>query len=1733
MSNKKIYKNRLSLPIFDNKGIGNGNGVAYIPNVIRGGSAIPIGNNMFLMRGRSHAQGGIDIGKDLEVEGNEVVQNGKFGTKVFSSVPFLRGVSPAERVLRGENPDTVFAAQETWKRVNKVADDGSRKARKGKYVTNPNVVQSDNTRVAPIFNNPPKSKEIRQGDFLYTPAHLELTENGFKMVPASRRESMIPLRPVYPEFDLFMLPRVAANYAASPILQLERELSKGLKNIKIVNKPLKPKVRTRIGDVEIDNPNLLYHLDRGDGVGAFSNRGAYVEKGRLFPGIAKEGEVPYSWWNLGKPYSTSVKGQPMTRLMTAIKDTPGMLNVKSQNYRIGQWNGKGGFVTPFEYVNPKPVDVSNSTYILNPNYGWKKISNENLRSIFDIKNDIDFYNAANEFANKYGYETFDKSLVGNREALENAVKQMLNRHNTFYRGVVGDNTTKRIAVDTPWKEGEGIWVSPQADYAQLYGQVGKLQRPYTLSDNRMNWFKDADFNYSFADDNVGLINPWQRNPKLYEDIIIDKSVPHELYAKDKLNFIDWVKDIKNAKGSNNVMNYKKFGGRIKGTLGLSLFKPNSFKVRRVPINDFITPTLGEVEEPETPTYVLKDDEKPVGKKVNLNDIGGGRLYNGYAVDNHEGENVNSIGGGRVYAAKPIDEFATDSISFGDIKSPRGFKEQDADYIYDYLSKHSDLTDTAKAAILATAAFESGMNSRAKNKYSTAKGLFQWLDDRYIPTPGLNDEQERIAQLNKIIDDMTPVKGKAKGWTQTKTRNIFDLANEFRTTDDIDRAVEIITRHHIRPSLGEEPRKNKQGVEVDKGYKWEIAERSKVARQFYNRMFNRKNKKEFGGMKLNIFKLGGLSRSKDYGSKDKPYPNVNKNDFAGGGRSYPIPTRADAVDALRLAGLHHRSDVRAKVYAKYPDLRKKAAMGTIDDEDVLEALRTGNVRNATAEERVAEPIRTNYVERNNSSDNFGLGIGTILGGGAALSGLGYVGNKLNNYFSEDAINGRRVAKILKNQENIRQAIEDRPKVLGKRFGKELSRIRTNTPISNESFDLTHRINYEEPIRDINNVPASLERRDARIAAGVKAAKNKIKTDNTNVAKAIKNSAKNFKGVIGTMGKLFPAVAAIDFVRNLFPSKQQEQEADKAWRRYKSPTGHIPEDYQLKFGGRRKALFGKDDEDVLNNTVWHRLSLTNPERYYISTKNGELEFDENYNTPIYDMFRNPATRALVPSNEFSPGKFYEDLGETIPVESITLSDIARSAKPTLPNPSRSWIYNVPDYTGNINGQEVVINPDYIQQVPKSVRQAVLNNTPEIVRGANSTRRGTNSTISVDRAREAFKDFYHRKNQPIHKPNPLVSRYYNYGWSHNSFELSDKSKAAIENAKRVNEELDNLKNIDLSKYFNANGTPKSNPTRRTQPVRVRTERVGNVPEAYREFKRPNLTQLETRGIGLNMPAYTSPFTPTTTSGTRTYDIGVPTTLDTSRLDSILSRYGVSPISSSTGVQPNPTDVEAVRSGNFKAIDNDRYIPIRTTTEDWVGLGANLLGSIGSYLGTRAMLKHYPMPNKPVPAIAQKLKTRVNINPQLDTLREQADKLKTSIDNNTSSSRVSQARKQGVMNNAVASQNQLFGQKENAETQLINQDTMNRQRVGLYNNQLYNNWLYNLFNTRRYVAEGEIGNFNNALSNTNQSIQDLLGRIDNRDANRRDFIFMQAAYPNVNWRNIFANPELARSLGFRFLNS
>lgn len=110
-----------------------------------------------------------------------------------------------------------------------------------------------------------------------------------------------------------------------------------------------------------------------------------------------------------------------------------------------------------------------------------------------------------------------------------------------------------------------------------------------------------------------------------------------------------------------------------------------------------------------------------------------------------------------------------------------------------------------------------------------------------------------------------------------------------------------------------------------------------------------------GKKYNIKRMGGLNRKQDYGSKRKPYPAVNSSYFAGGNRSYPIPTKADAIDALRLAELHGRNDVKAKVYAKYPSL-KKAPFGTKYpyENDILIGVNTDNLNS------VKSPIYTKYT-----------------------------------------------------------------------------------------------------------------------------------------------------------------------------------------------------------------------------------------------------------------------------------------------------------------------------------------------------------------------------------------------------------------------------------------------------------------------------------------------------------------------------------------------------------------------------------------------------------------------------------------------------------------------------------------------------------------------------------------------------------------------------------------------------
>ena len=174
-----------------------------IPNVVAGGIAQPLGNNFFYMNGRKHSQGGIDIGPSdktgIEVEGGEVVETNGNELKVYSAQPILNGVSPAQLVMGGANPNKVFKAQEDFKDRNGINDDGT----KAKYGKEKYVAKSDNTRVTPIMESP-RNSGIKQGDFIYYPETYRIANNTLEKVPARKEVNMTPLEQVNPEFYILL-----------------------------------------------------------------------------------------------------------------------------------------------------------------------------------------------------------------------------------------------------------------------------------------------------------------------------------------------------------------------------------------------------------------------------------------------------------------------------------------------------------------------------------------------------------------------------------------------------------------------------------------------------------------------------------------------------------------------------------------------------------------------------------------------------------------------------------------------------------------------------------------------------------------------------------------------------------------------------------------------------------------------------------------------------------------------------------------------------------------------------------------------------------------------------------------------------------------------------------------------------------------------------------------------------------------------------------------------------------------------------------------------------------------------------------------------------------------------------------------------------------------------------------------------------------------------------------------
>lgn len=265
------------------------------------------------------------------------------------------------------------------------------------------------------------------------------------------------------------------------------------------------------------------------------------------------------------------------------------------------------------------------------------------------------------------------------------------------------------------------------------------------------------------------------------------------------------------------------------------------------------------------------------------------------------------------------------------------------------------------------------------------------------------------------------------------------------------------------------------------------------------------------------------------------------------------------------------------------------------------------------------------------------------------------------------------------------------------------------------------------------------------------------------------------------------------------------------------------------------------------------------------------------------------------------------------------------------------------------------------------------------------------------------------------------------------------------------------------------------------------------------PNLPTTKSKGNtprrGRNKSSQSVQSSSTKTPPTATYNRNLPT-IEASIPTTL-------PVSTSVPVKQS-SQSDGKGQGKFKNI----------TTADWIGLGSNIAGGLGSYFASKRAINKMRGPGRPTLISANKLKTKYNINPQLDRIREDKFEAYRDIDSNTASSRVSLARKQRVRNAAGQAANELYGNKENIETNLINQDRRNQQSVRQFNAQQYNQYIDRKATFDNGIREAKLTNVNNLFTGINADIQDMISRYENRKALNNIIGTMRASAPNVDDR-------------------
>lgn len=338
--------------------------------------------------------------------------------------------------------------------------------------------------------------------------------------------------------------------------------------------------------------------------------------------------------------------------------------------------------------------------------------------------------------------------------------------------------------------------------------------------------------------------------------------------------------------------------------------------------------------------------------------------------------------------------------------------------------------------------------------------------------------------------------------------------------------------------------------------------------------------------------------------------------------------------------------------------------------------------------------------------------------------------------------------------------------------------------------------------------------------------------------------------------------------------------------------------------------------------------------------------------------------------------------------------------------------------------------------------------------------------------------------------------------------------------------------SDYTFRNGRWSKNNNVNTNTNKPNVDNGNRRPQYYAERRLP----LFEDGAGITSGLVRAGWSHGNNKGVSTNNTNIPNLFET-KSSGKTPRGGRSKSSQSTQSVPTKTPPIAVYNRNLPKVEANipTTLPVSTsthakgtissdgkgqgkfknlTTADWIGLGSNVAGSLASYFASKRAINKMRGPGQPTLISANKLKTKYNINPQLNRIREDKFEAYRDIDSNTASSRVSLARKQRVRNAAGQAANELYGNKENIETNLINQDRRNQQSVRQFNAQQYNQYIDRKAAFDNGIREAKVTNINNLFSGINAGIQDMISRYENRKALNNTIGAMRASAPNVDDR-------------------